>query len=352
MRSLPILFDPALLAFVPDVKRDEFVSRVAFLARWAQFIRTADANIHIAPEVREFLTRSGFFPAHDAVAATIDALDLRYRFAPEDVIGPVNSILNRASTSLYCCIRDADHENFSSSPDQPWHVHEALNHQTQRTVLLARMEQLLHSIPSKLVLATLILGNPIKFSAFITVVEPDDVAGFSTVDLPKLLEGEITVSTNLEGVLDCGSAIELWTSASDNADIKLAIQMRCREKQKADRTYISFESLPKFFVGEDFYASLQRNQASGTGRFASVTLEDCACAVSGSSRLEWRPFNKNRRRFDNAAPLRAHLTTGSMALRLMAWERPTTSEGKSIELANVGPKWEEEIASTDPTKAV
>jgi hypothetical protein len=350
--SLPVFLDPALLAFVPSLTRQEFLARVNFLATWAQLVRTGDASVHVAPEVREYLARNDFFPAHDSIAAVLDSLDLRFRYAPEDIIGPINTILNRATLGLYCCIKDADHEEFTSSPPQPWHFTEQLNHQSQRAVLLARTEQCVHGVPTRLVLASLLDADVVTFSAMLRLLDPDEIPGFTSNDLPVLLNGELRSVRDFEGILDCRSSGETWEDAVDNVGIKAAIQLRCREKLKALGTYTTFRALPEFFVGSDFYASLLRNQASGGGRFSSVTLEACASAVLRLPSLEWNKFNKAHRKVDNAEPLRAHLTKHGTAMRLMAWERPSSSPGGRIEFSNIGGKWEEEISDTDPTDAI
>jgi hypothetical protein len=41
-----------------------------------------------------------------------------------------------------------------------------------------------------------------------------------------------------------------------------------------------------------------------------------------------------------------------MTVHLMAWTRSDAQTGASLELSNVGPKWEGEISYTDPTKTV
>lgn len=351
MRPLPVLFDPALLAFVPTESREAFVARVPFLVHWARITRTADANVHVAPDVREFLIQNGFFPAHASVEKILDSLNLRHRYAPQDIIGPINSIFSGISTKFYCCVKDEFHDGFDSAPAQPWHSRADLNSQTQRTVLLARIEQMLHGSPQKLVLASLIPPGLGEFAASVELVDPDGLSGLTPADLPRTIAGELTATSDFEGVLDLMSAIELWGAAADNSDIKLAVQIRCREKLRALNRYTSMEGIPKFYVGSDFYASLVRNQSSGNGRFASLTLEGCSSALLELENFEWKSFNKGNRKADNAVPLRAHLSEGNMAMRLMAWRRPGTNTATCLEFSNVGPKWEEEISYADPTDA-
>jgi hypothetical protein len=214
------------------------------------------------------------------------------------------------------------------------------------------MEQMLHGKPQIIVLASLITKGLSEFSASVEIIDPDGLNGLTSTDLPKILTGNITIVSDYEDVLDLLPANNLWRIAIDNSDIKLAIQIRCREKLKSLNTYTSMNDIPQFYVGSDFYASLIRNQSSGTGRFATLTLEGCSSALLESANIEWKFFNKNNRKIDNAIPLRAHLSEGNMAMRLMAWRRPVTTTGNCLEFSNVGPKWEEMISNTDPTEAV
>ena len=303
MQALKLVIDPAALAFPPEITAQEVLARVPFLARWAQLIRSGELEVHLSPQTREFLFENNFFPAHPTVAAAIEAMGLRYRYSPQDVIGPVTTILNRALTGLYCCVKDAIHEEFSSTPAQPWNANSDLNYQTQRSVLLARIEQLLHNSPEKIALVAQILAGDISFSSVVSLVDPDSLQGLSLADLPKRIDGRVTAVDSFEDVLDCLPADQHWAVATDNLAIKFAIQTRCREKLKSVGSYESFDKLPAFYVGSDFYASLGGCQASGTGRFASVTLDACASGVLGLDTVEWREFGKPLRATDKAVPL-------------------------------------------------
>jgi hypothetical protein len=332
MPSFPVLLDPALRAV------------------WAGLARSGEVQNQIAAEIRTYLMRNGYYPAHDVVANVIDALDLRFRYAPEDVIGPINTILHRASTATYCCVKDADHDAFDSVPLQPWYPNQATNEQVQRALVLSTIENYVHG-GKYVIFVSLLKSAGLKFATRVTIVDPDMISGFTPGELPRTLEGSAVVADNFESVIDCFSAEGLWSEASDAKEIKKAIRIRCREKLKAIGAYRSMVDIPEFWVGSDFYSSLTRLQAAGAGRFASVTLEACACAALQLPTLEWKDFDKPARALDGAEPLRAHLTKAGVGLRLMAWKRSENSGGY-LEFANVGEKWEEEIGSTDPANAV
>ena len=170
------------------------------------------------------------------------------------------------------------------------------------------------------------------------------------LDKVFLLSGKATRTTISSQVRQ--NVKTLTKEAVNNADLKLAIQIRCREKLKSLSNYTSMNVIPEFYVGAGFHASLVRNQASGDGKFASLTLEGCASALLQKAKFEWNAFDKAARKADNAIPLRAHLSKGGTAIRLMAWHRPVAPTGRCLEFSNIGPKWEEEISDTSPTIAV
>lgn len=350
MPSYTVVLDPAVLAFGADLDKVEFVARVTFLAEWASLARSGDVRIQIAPAIRGFLERNGYFPAYEPVAALIESLDLRFRYAPEDVIVAINTILNRAVAHLSPGVTDADHESFVSEPPQPWNPNASINEQTQLALILSTIER--HSqdqVP--LVFVTRLECSHLQYSARITIVVPETIDGFTAADLPKTLGGVSVVASGIEQVLNCFSAKQLWDQATDNFEIRDAIRIRCREKLKATGSYRSMAEVPEFLVGGDFYASLIGSQAAGAGRYAAITLEACAAAVLRIPVLEWKAFNKPFRKADGAEPLRAHLTKSGPGLRLMAWRRPAKAGG-AIEFANVGEKWEEEISYSNPGDAV
>ncbi len=350
MALIPVVLDPAMLAFTPDISHDDFVERVRFLAQWAKFARSDEVQIQIPPEVRTYLIDHNYFPAYSTVAQAIDTLGLRYRYAPEDVIGPVITIFNRLSCDLYCCVRDAMHQDFASTPPQPWYSDGAINNEVQRSLVLAAIEGSLHQ-HERALFASVLRTHRIGFSAVLVMVDPDYLAGFRQVELPKAVSKGIAVVADLEAVWDALGSHQMWAAAAGNTDIKTAIKLRCREILRQEGGDGAMRDIPEFYVGSDFYPSLQGRQAAGDGRFASVTLQACADAVLERPTFEWREFNKSRRKSDGAEPLRGHLTGGNMALRLMAWRR--AAEGHAcLEFANVGEKWEEEIVYSDPSAAV
>src|SRR3954452_5912784 len=143
MRS--VVFDPALVIFTGELTETDFVARVRFIVEWARLARSGEVEVQVSSEIRRSLVEGGYYPAHATVAKAIEALGLRYRYAPEDVIGPINTILNRATADLYCCVRDATHDNFRSVPEQPWHRPPAVNDLSQRVLVLSSIEKTVHN---------------------------------------------------------------------------------------------------------------------------------------------------------------------------------------------------------------
>ena len=347
MTLIPVVLDPALLVFTERLTEADFVARVKFIAEWARLARSGEVQVQISSEVRRSLVEGGYYPARTTVAKTIEALGLRYRYAPEDVIAPINTILSRAAGDLYCCIREEAHEEFTSVPAQPWYDDPSVNAMLQRVLILSSIEETVHGW-RRILLASLLSTGVVVFSASLRLLDPDDIPNFEQSQLPKRIEAKAFLVAGPEQVRDCLPSGEVWGDSAGNISIKRAIQLRCREILKDEGRYRSMVDIPEFYIGPQFYESLLTCQAARSGRFASVTLEGCAAAVLEHSTFEWRSFKKANRKADGAEPLRAHLTGGNMALRLMAWKRPT---GR-IEFSNVGEKWDEEIVYTDPTYAV
>jgi hypothetical protein len=334
MTPTPVVFDPALLVFTERLTEADFVARVRFLAEWAKLARSGEVQVQISLQVKKSLVEGGYYPARSTVANTIETLGLRYRYAPEDVIAPINTLLSRAAGDLYCCIRDEAHDDFTSVPAQPWHDDPTVNEMSQRVLVLSSIEETVHEW-RRILLASLLQAEIVVFSASLKLVDPDDIPRFEQGLLPKSIEGKALLVAGLEQVRDCLPSGEVWADSASNISIKRAIQFRCREILKAEGKYRSMVDIPEFYVGPQLYESLLTCQAART-------------AVLEHSTFEWRSFNKANRKADGAEPLRAHLTGGNMALRLMAWKRPT---GR-IEFANVGEKWDEETVYTDSTDAV
>src|SRR5262245_19049719 len=136
MTLIPVVLDPTLLVLTEQLTEADFVARVRFIADWAKLARSGVVQIQIASEVRRALVKGGYYPAHSTVARAIEALGLRHRYAPEDVIAPINTILNRSSGDLYCCVADEAHDNFTSTPAQPWCTDPLLNELSQLVLVL------------------------------------------------------------------------------------------------------------------------------------------------------------------------------------------------------------------------
>jgi len=346
--------DPAIFAFGPNLNADEIRSRIAFIAEWSRFLgRNNWPNIHISPSGHERLRNGGFLPAHAPVAAALASAGIRHAYSPEDVIRPVLQLLQRCLATAHCCVTDELHSNFESSLAKPWSAILGVDAITEHSLVLSGLEREIHSDGRLANLLSYIQAPNITFSSRIDVVEPDDLAGFTENELPKKFASEANIVREIEAFLESVSPELVWSTAAGSSEIKMAIRLKCRQRMLVLGTYDGMDSIPGFFVGSSFFDSLARNQATEQGRYAEQTLDCCASAVLELPILEVKSFNKNPRKMDGAVPLRAHITSSGVGIRLMMWKRPATkNQGEALEFANIGPKHEEEIVYCDPKDAV
>jgi hypothetical protein len=157
--------------------------------------------------------------------------------------------------------------------------------------------------------------------------------------LPRCTKGDVYLARYIEDISLHLSALDLWRSAGSGADVHFAILIRMLELRRAAGEDPSIGDLPSFVVGSEFVASLKAHGAWAAGPYSSVALETCARAILGTPKEPLSPFGKPtqvERDRDKAKALRTHITSKGVGLRLMGWQQANGS----IELANIGPKFE------------
>jgi hypothetical protein len=156
------------------------------------------------------------------------------------------------------------------------------------------------------------------------------------VILPFSAYGYCLITTNIENFALTVGAQCIWNTANDSQQIHLAIATRILEIRKEAGEIATFDSLPPFIVGSDFWESACRSNGGPNGSHAGTILDGCARLILDKPKNDVRPFGVVERARDGARAFRTHLTKSHEALRLMVWKCPTGV----IELANVGPKHE------------
>jgi hypothetical protein len=347
-----VILDPGLLAFLPGISRANLLEQVKLLASWSKFCGTRKwAVLCLVPSVTEFLARNNLLPAYEPAQRLLAVTGLGNVYSAEDLVRPVYHLLERALPSAYCCIVDELHESFNAHPEKPWHGQDpTVESLSEQALIMSHIENQLHGDGRFRFFASTLKTDTVSFSAQVDAVVPETHAGFTSADLPKTIKDQFQHVRSIEDISASLDPREIWADASSLADIKLAIQLGCRRRMISEGTYENLASIPTFFVGSRFLASLEGWQADGHNRFASTTLECCVAAVLDLPLIEIKEFRKAKRSADLALPLRAHISERGVALRLMMWQRPGAI--RCIEFANVGGKDEEEILYSAPSDAV
>jgi len=347
-----VILDPGLLAFLPNISRNDLLARVRLLVSWSKVSGTRKwAILALVPSINDFLAQNDLLPAYEPARRLLAATGLEHVYSAEDLIRPVYHLLEKAVPHVYCCVVDELHEEFNANPAKPWHCHnQAVEDVSERALVMAHIENQIHGDGRFGFFASTLSTQSIMFSTHLAAVIPENNPGFGTEDLPKTVQDQFHHVRSVEEISAVLDPREIWEHSSSATDISLAIQLGCRRRMLEAGTYHNLDSIPKFFVGCDFLPSLGTWQADGRNRYASTTLECCVAAVLDLPTIEIKEFRKAKRSADLAVPLRAHISKTGVALRLMMWERPGPS--RCIEFANVGGKDEEEIVYSDPFAAV
>lgn len=344
--------DPSVLAFPADLKPEEIDARVIALAAWSKFFAENKwLSLCLSAAANKRLQQSGYFPAHEPVSKALKAGAVQH-FSAGDVIRIINSILDNAMPRAHCCVRDELHHYIASVPGQPWYSHDLLDELTEQALVIGHIERCLHKDERLRALLSFIKVERLQFQAEIEIVEPPNLEGFSGAQLPKAIEDEVIVANSVEQFLTTLSPERTWAAATTASHLKVAILLKCREKLLSTNKYAGLHKIPKFYVGGNFYESLCGRECDGYQKYAAQTLDSCAAAVLSLPTIELKEFRKNNRKTDGAEPLRAHITKGGPAMRLMMWKRPLSKDNAAIEFANVGRKNEEEISYSEPEDAV
>lgn len=161
------------------------------------------------------------------------------------------------------------------------------------------------------------------------------------------LDAVVTIVKSPSDYLNALSRSDIWKAASTSSELEVAIALEA--KSLAEVTESAAISI--FRVGSEFLASLHSSQAIGQGAFADTALSKCAHIVTNSGLVNAQPFRTAAaanagpriRQRDGATAMRAHITGGHQALRLMYWLLP----GGAVEFSCVRSKFDLQIDEGD-----
>lgn len=184
-------------------------------------------------------------------------------------------------------------------------------------------------------------SNLDKFS--LSGVITDSIPG-----LPNGISNEWTCSVqNISDARDYFYRLDaksLYSRANNNLSLKCSLYCGCIELINRNSLNIKL-SWDAFKIGQDFLDSLVRNQGAYDQTYSSVVFETIVHVLCRHPKNEVLPFRKSakspvQRTLGDLKAYRTHITDAHQALRLMFWVEPN----KTIVLANIGPKFEEEIS--------
>ncbi|MQC08259.1 hypothetical protein [Morganella morganii] len=140
------------------------------------------------------------------------------------------------------------------------------------------------------------------------------------------------------------NAMDLFSNSNSNQMLKCALYCGCVDFLKRNKTNYQV-TWDAFRLGPDFYDSLVRNQCGPNQTYSAVVFETLVKVICRMPKNEVLPFRKTatspeQRVSGDLKAFRTHITESHQALRLMFW----VDANRVISLANVGPKFEEEIS--------
>jgi len=163
--------------------------------------------------------------------------------------------------------------------------------------------------------------------------------------VPKSIEHTIPISDDLLDYIKSINAEKCYQLAGDDNDVKRALYFGVVQFfLQNGRDPKSFDE-NCFVLGEGFRSSTLDNECAGNSAFSCTLFETVVRVLAGQPKKPISTFDTSDKSGiqlvkNGRSAWRTHVTGGARALRLMFWKH----DNGVIELANVGNKWECEIA--------
>lgn len=341
--SLVVHLDTALLA-IPNYATDQdSVEQIIFrLKHWADcLVRFGGRRIVRRGDAEIILGGLGFFPIIENVKQLLELVGLNGVYDAGDVWRAYNTILNRAGIVEEAVGLEVNQAVCEVEPDvfsgcSPADLR-ASSEAGISTVVVSNVLREIAASAFAHALATSEACLQVR-TRIVSVRGPDaSIVG----KLPPEFVGTVQLLDRLDDAVGRIDATDLWRYADDESALHFAITMRALEIERAGGGSLALWDVPMFSIGSAFFQSVRKADCGRNGTYAGVALDACARLVLDDPKYELkefgRPSQKMRSR-DKALAYRTHVTKGGVGLRLMCWKR-----GTQLELANIGPKFEEYI---------
>lgn len=308
------------------------------------FIENCNLDIRTEPALLIKMAEEGYYPC-DKIFNGIFPKGDECVFSPQDVVRLINGLISTLE-EFDSTVRthEIEWESFT--------IHPTVN------FLSDRRKDSVTTFMKDLVVRKNILGS--EHAIFYSKVNDDKIENSLSLTAvvsgiyPELTE-EVPLKWNckVDTYLDMQSyflslnAMDLFSKSNSSQMLKCALYCGCVDflkRNKIDNQLV----WDAFRLGSDFYDSLVRNQCGPNQTFSAVVFETLVQVICRKPKNEVLPFRKTatsseQRVSGDFKAFRTHITESHQALRLMFW----VDANRVIILANVGPKFEEEISSHD-----
>ncbi|MFJ5435901.1 hypothetical protein ACIPSR_20345 [Pectobacterium sp. CHL-2024] len=306
------------------------------------FIESCNLDVRTEPALLIKMAEEGYYPC-DKIFNGIFPKGEECVFSPQDVVRLINGLISTVE----------EFDSTVKSHEIEWDsftIHPAVN------FLSDKRKDSVTAFMKDLVVRKNIFGS--EHAIFYSKVNDDKIEKSLSLTAvvsgiyPELAE-EVPFEWNckVDAYLDMQSyflslnAMDLFSKANSSQMLKCALYCGCVDFLKRNNIDIQLV-WDAFRLGADFYDSLIRNQCGPNQTYSSVVFEALVQVICRRPKNEVLPFRKTatsseQRVSGDLKAFRTHITESHQALRLMFW----VDTNRVIILANVGPKFEEEIAS-------
>lgn len=321
-----VVLEAGLLAVPPIAASEAEVEAIIDrLTAWSRAVVGSDViKILQMSDTTDVLGLCNAWPSGDNVEALLDLYGLREVYTPKEVSRLINTIIERsqivedvAGIEVTDCL----------AIDEPKiaYQHQLLKEAGRR--VFATLCSGLAKEPIFLAPAATLAGSNASWRGQVLGVSMAKVAQMQ-VAVPFSVFGSLKLAQGPNCVATAISAIDVWNAAQDATGLHFAILLKMREIVASGGKNVTLDTLPRFDIGSDFYASLSHTQSDAYGKFAAVVLETCARVALGNPKYTIDPFTKGprsknqeqwERPSDGALGYRTHVTKGAEGLRLFIW---------------------------------
>ncbi|MCX9094183.1 hypothetical protein OKT76_00310 [Providencia rettgeri] len=308
------------------------------------FIESFNLDVKTEAALLIKMAEEGYYPC-DKIFNRIFPRDDECVFSPQDIVRLINGLISTLD-EFDSTVRTHEIEWGSFTIDPTVNF------------LSERRKYSVTTFMKDLVMRKNILGS--EHAIFYSRVNDDEIENSLSLNAvvseiyPKLTkEVPFEWDCKVDAYLDAQSyflslnAMDLFSKSNSSQMLKCALYCGCVDFLRRNKIEIQL-AWDAFRLGTDFYDSLIRNQCGPNQTYSAVVFETLIQVICRSPKNDVRPFRKTatsseQRVLGDLKAFRTHITESHQALRLMFW----VDVNRVIILANVGPKFEEEISSPD-----